>query len=194
MAANDFFARWSKAGPGPVMAPVGIVDECAPAAAAASDTGVSTAPTVARTLTLEDAAALTADADFKPFMAANVEAGVKRLALKQLFADPRFNIMDGLDTYIDDYNQFVPMDAAMVAALNHGKALLDPLAHLLLPGADLALPAVDRPEPPTDAAAADGPAQSAESNDQSTALAASVATVAPALLIPGIHDESLPGL
>jgi hypothetical protein len=30
-------------------------------------------------------------------------ARVKNAALKQLFSDPHFNVMDGLDTYIDDY-------------------------------------------------------------------------------------------
>jgi hypothetical protein len=32
--------------------------------------------------------------------------------------------MDGLDTYIDDYNKFEPLTPLMVAALNHAKDLV----------------------------------------------------------------------
>ena len=35
----------------------------------------------------------------------NVDESLKRQALRKLFADPRFNVMDGLDVYIDDYTQ-----------------------------------------------------------------------------------------
>ena len=70
--------------------------------------------------TLDDAAALTPESDFKPFMQRAVAPDVKNAAMKKLFADPHFNIMDGLDTYIDDYSQPSPLSAAdlksMVAA------------------------------------------------------------------------------
>jgi hypothetical protein len=42
-------------------------------------------------------------------MQADVDPGVRRAALKKLFADPRFNVMDGLDTYIDDYSKPDPL-------------------------------------------------------------------------------------
>ena len=64
--------------------------------------------------TLEEARALTPASDFKPFMAANVSADVRNTALKKLFADPQFNVMDRLDTYIDDYSQPDPLPAAML--------------------------------------------------------------------------------
>ena len=70
--------------------------------------------------TLDDAAALTPESDFKPFMQRAVAPEVKNAAMKKLFADPHFNIMDGLDIYIDDYSQPSPLSAAdlksMVAA------------------------------------------------------------------------------
>lgn len=84
-------------------------------------------------LTLEDAAKLTHDSDFSPFMAKGVDAHVKRLAMKKLFSDPHFNVMDGLDIYIDDYNKFEPIPPEMLATLNHAKSLLDPLSHLEKP-------------------------------------------------------------
>ena len=67
---------------------------------------------------------LTFESDFKAFMQAKVEESVKRAALKKLFSDPRFNVMDGLDTYIDDYSKDDPIPQAMMASLEHAKATL----------------------------------------------------------------------
>jgi hypothetical protein len=64
--------------------------------------------------TLDDVASLTRDADFSRFVAPGVDEGVKQAALKKLFSDPRFNVMDGLDTYIDDYNRADPLPASML--------------------------------------------------------------------------------
>ena len=67
---------------------------------------------------------LTFDSDFKAFMHSKVEESVKRAALKKLFADPRFNVMDGLDTYIDDYTKADPIPEAMLATLEHARRTL----------------------------------------------------------------------
>jgi len=58
------------------------------------------------------------------FMQQKVEDGVKRAALKKLFSDPRFNVMDGLDVYIDDYSIDDPIPEAMLAQLEHAKSTL----------------------------------------------------------------------
>ena len=52
---------------------------------------------------------LTHDSDFSAFLQPQVEEALKRAALKKLFCDPRFNVMDGLDTYIGDYTQPDPI-------------------------------------------------------------------------------------
>lgn len=57
---------------------------------------------------------LSFDSDFRPFLKPEVEASVQRAALKKLFSDPHFNVMDGLDIYIDDYNKPDPMPAGML--------------------------------------------------------------------------------
>jgi len=44
--------------------------------------------------------------------------------LKKLFSEPQFNVMDGLDTYIDDYSKPDPMPEAMLRGLNQAKELL----------------------------------------------------------------------
>jgi hypothetical protein len=67
---------------------------------------------------------LTFESDFKAFLHEKVEESVKRAALKKLFADPRFNVMDGLDTYIDDYTKEDPISEEMLATLEHARQTL----------------------------------------------------------------------
>ena len=68
--------------------------------------------------------ALTFESDFGAFMRAKVDEGVKRAALKKLFSDPRFNVMDGLDVYIDDYSIEDPIPPGMLAQLQHAQTTL----------------------------------------------------------------------
>ncbi len=67
---------------------------------------------------------LSFESDFKAFMHSKVEESVKRAALKKLFSDPRFNVMDGLDVYIDDYSKDDPIPDAMLATLEHARQTL----------------------------------------------------------------------
>ena len=76
-----------------------------------------------KALTLADAKLLTKDSDFKPFMAGDVTPDVRNAAMKQLFTDPHFNVMDGLDTYIDDYSKFEPIPEAMLRQMTSAKFL-----------------------------------------------------------------------
>jgi hypothetical protein len=77
---------------------------------------------------------LTIDSDFAPFFKPQVDELVKRAALKQLFRDPRFNIMDGLDTYIDDYTQPDPIPSAMLEDLMKRRVFFSPSAAEAKPG------------------------------------------------------------
>lgn len=76
-----------------------------------------------RELSLDDARQLTKDSDFKPFMASNVGPDVRNAAMKKLFADPHFNVMDGLDIYIDDYSISEPIPEAMLRQMTGAKFL-----------------------------------------------------------------------
>ncbi|HTJ95911.1 MAG TPA: DUF3306 domain-containing protein, partial [Rhodocyclaceae bacterium] len=60
------------------------------------------------------------------FMHAEVEEGVRRVAIQQLFKQPVFNVMDGLDVYIDDYSIFEPIAASELAGLSHARSMLFP--------------------------------------------------------------------
>ena len=74
-------------------------------------------------LTLEDVQGLTKDSDFKPFMSKAVEPGVRNAAMKKLFTDPHFNVMDRMDIYIDDYSQPDPLPASMLRQMASAKFL-----------------------------------------------------------------------
>jgi hypothetical protein len=65
-------------------------------------------------LTLDDVQGLTAQSDFTPFVARGVAPEVRNAAMKKLFADPHYNVMDGMDTYIDDYSLADPLPEAML--------------------------------------------------------------------------------
>ena len=65
-------------------------------------------------LTLQDAQALVQDSDFKPFVARGVDPAVRNAAMKKLFSDPHYNVMDRLDIYIDDYSQADPLPLSML--------------------------------------------------------------------------------
>jgi Protein of unknown function (DUF3306) len=64
--------------------------------------------------TLDDAKALTIESDFKPYMVSNVSPEVKNAAMKKLFTDPHYNVMDMMDTYVDDYSKSDPIPEAML--------------------------------------------------------------------------------
>jgi hypothetical protein len=140
MSADDFFSRWSRR-------KQEAKDEGRPAAEPAAPVAPAVPAEELPPPTLDEVATLTHDADFRRFVAPGVDETVRRSAMKKLFTDPHFNVMDGLDIYIDDYNKFEPLPAAMLAMLEHAKPLLDPLAQLKQPAMRM-LDLVPEPAPP----------------------------------------------
>jgi len=57
------------------------------------------------------------NSDFKGFLHPKVDAKLRQAALKKLFSDPHFNIMDGLDVYTGDYNTADPIPPEMLQKL-----------------------------------------------------------------------------
>jgi len=107
MAEEDFLRRWSRLKRG--------ASPPAPAPEAA-------APPPAPELPPLDS--LTFESDFKDFMHSKVEESVKRAALKKLFSDPRFNVIDPLDIDIDDYSNLERIPEETAKALLHAKRTL----------------------------------------------------------------------
>jgi hypothetical protein len=69
---------------------------------------------------------LTFDSDFRAFLQPHVPEDLKREALKKLLHDPRFNVMDGLDVYIDDYSVPSPLEPALARSLAHARYIFEP--------------------------------------------------------------------
>lgn len=73
--------------------------------------------------TLDDVAQLKPGEEIARFVASGVDESVKRAALKTLFSDPHFNVMDGLDIYIDDYTKSDPIPPDVLRRLTQSESL-----------------------------------------------------------------------
>jgi hypothetical protein len=104
----------------PVTPPATPVPRPAEAPAAATD-----APPVPPLPPVET---LTFDSDFTAYLQPKVEEALRRQALKKLFRDPRFNVMDGLDIYIDDYSLPDPISPELLKEMVHARYIFDPPA------------------------------------------------------------------
>jgi hypothetical protein len=107
---------------------------------------------------------LTPESDFVPFMKADVDAAVKRQALKTLFQDPRFNVMDGLDVYIDDYSKPDPLPPGWLEKMTQTARL----GEYREPDPEPETPKVAQPDPDAPAGA---PGESAPAQPPDTAIA-----------------------
>jgi uncharacterized protein DUF3306 len=106
--------------------------------------------------------------EYKDFLRPGVDEKLRQSALKKLFHDPHFNVMDGLDTYIDDYSKPDPIPDAMMRTLAHVKGLLfDDKKDEAQPAAEAAA-APAQPEPPraTESTADAAPAAPIEKKDK----------------------------
>lgn len=136
-APDGFLARWARrknqvrsgvAVPAevPAVAFAPAVEAVAPLALAPVPIAVAVVvepPPAPPPPTLADVALLTRESDYSRFVTPGIDEGVKQAALKKLFSDPHFNVMDGLDTYIDDYGKPDPIPLAMLRQLNQAKFL-----------------------------------------------------------------------
>ena len=104
--------------------------------------------------TLAEAEQLTPADDFTRYVARGVDPQVRHRALKTLFTDPHFNVMDGLDTYIDDYGIPDPLPSGMLRQMAQSAFLGlfddEPVAAAGTACAKPATPPATPPEPPPD--------------------------------------------
>lgn len=134
MAEEGFLRRWARrktaiqAGIEPA-SEIAVESVAARATVAEAAPALQPAPAQPVVLpTMDDVAQLTSESDFSAFVARGVDQAVRRSALKKLFADPHFNVMDKLDMYMDDYNVASPMPEGMLASLKHSKSFFDQAA------------------------------------------------------------------
>ena len=115
--AEGFLGRWSKRKAGKEVAePVPPEKKLEVPKESSQASPVEIAPEDAPPpATLEDVAKIDRfDPDFSAFMKPDVDPAVQQAALKKMFTDPHFNIMDGLDIYIDDYSKPDPLPPGML--------------------------------------------------------------------------------
>ena len=112
MSEGGFFDRWSRLKTEARETPVQPPAEAAPAKAEEAPPELPPVDT------------LTIDSDFTGFLHPKVDEDLRRTALRKLFSDPHFNVMDGLDVYIDDYSVSEPIPAAMLAGMKQAQRIL----------------------------------------------------------------------
>jgi hypothetical protein len=101
---TSFLHRWSRRKHEAARTPQAPPEPPAPSTAPVVAMPPPIAPAPVEPPPLPPVESLTMSSDFTPFLSAKVEETVKRAALRKLFSDPHFNVMDGLDIYIDDYS------------------------------------------------------------------------------------------
>lgn len=144
MPAESFLSRWSKrklesragvADSTPesaqaelsetrsTLVPPPVLPEAAGQSVPATAETAGTPAAVAESAELPAVESLTPDSDFRPFMKGDVEPAVRNQALKSLFKDPHFNVMDMLDVYVDDYSKPDPIPESMLRQMNQSRML-----------------------------------------------------------------------
>ncbi|MEP6738756.1 MAG: DUF3306 domain-containing protein [Caldimonas sp.] len=132
--AEGFIARWSRRKAGLPNDAAETVEAAEPAPHAPEPRSVplatteppATAPAIPEPVvlpTMEDVATLTRNSDYSRFVLPGVDPAVKNAAMKKLFRDPHFNVMDGLDIYVGDYSQPDPIPPAMLRMMNQAASL-----------------------------------------------------------------------
>lgn len=66
---------------------------------------------------------LTPESDFRPFMKPDVDPALRNQAMKSLFRDPHFNVMDMMDVYVDDYSLPDPIPESMLRQMTQSRML-----------------------------------------------------------------------
>ena len=113
---EGFFGRWSRLKTDAREAPAQPPAEAAPPAVTPQ---AEDAPPE-----LPPVDSLTIDSDFRGFLHPKVDENLRRTALRKLFSDPHFNVIDGLDVYIDDYSVSEPIPADMLAGMKQAQRIL----------------------------------------------------------------------
>jgi hypothetical protein len=133
---EGFLSRWSRrkldAGETRDLDPApGVDPEATPAA---SHLTAETEPTEPPSdHTMPPLESLQEDSDLSGFFSPRVSEQLRRLALRKVFHTARFNVVDGLDDYAEDYNKFealgdiitADMRLQMERAMERAKASLD---------------------------------------------------------------------
>jgi hypothetical protein len=123
-------------------------------------------------------------------MRPDVDPAVQQAALKKMFTDPHFNVMDGLDIYIDDYSKPDPLPAGMLERMVQSKML-----NLFGKDEVTAKPELNQVEPTPSATKVDIKTdaftlESSSQTDLTSSQSASSATIADLDAVPLASDKN----
>ncbi len=137
-----------------------------------------------RSTVLPDLDLLDQDSDYSAFLATDVDPGLRRRALRKLFHSPKFNVLDGLDDYCDDFTNFTPLGAVVTADM---RFQLERAARKALAELESSRPRV---EPAAAASAETAAARSAEAAAAAKSLAEDAGPDTPTEEKPTADDDT----
>ncbi|CAM3701361.1 DUF3306 domain-containing protein [Polynucleobacter antarcticus] len=116
--ADGFLNRWSRRKAGEQIEPDKKSVDTTKQDLAINNDAIANAPQqeeLPPVITLDDVEKIDRFApDFSAFIQPGVDPAVQQAAMKKMFSDPHFNIMDGLDIYIGDYSKPDPIPLEML--------------------------------------------------------------------------------
>lgn len=138
---EPFLSRWARlkkasregAAQGPVSAPVPDPAEAEvqastraePASTEPEADAANNAPDSPEPLDLPPLESLTGESDFSAFMRPGVDPGLRRQALRKLFQNPKYAVVDELDPFRADFAAFTPLGDIITADMKfHAERLL----------------------------------------------------------------------
>jgi len=128
-ADEQFLSRWSRLKKEALQTdekPPEPKAEASPAPAAAGPVAVkesaAAAPAPPELPPIESLKGLASE--YTEFLKPGVDEGLRRAALKKLFADPHFETFEKFEAYCEDYTLGEPIPPAMLRTLEHAKGLL----------------------------------------------------------------------
>lgn len=62
--------------------------------------------------------------DFSAFMHPDVDSKTRLQALRKLFMNDHYRVMDGLDVYVEDFSRPIPLSPELLQTLEHAQSLL----------------------------------------------------------------------
>lgn len=136
--AEPFLARWARAKHDAKIPAASLPASVSPMGPESQNTSIGepsqhevaeearpepTLPIAAGPVELPALESMTPQSDFSPFMAPNVDPLLRNQAMKKLFTDPHYNVMDRLDIYIDDYSTHPPLPIEIIRQMSISKTL-----------------------------------------------------------------------
>ncbi len=117
---EGFLARWSRRKRGDPEPPAETAPAPPPPAAEEATEPHAEMPVAPKTdADMPPVESIGEATDMRDFFSPEVSEGLRRVALRKLFHLPKFNVVDGLDDYDDDFRDFAALGDIVTADMRH---------------------------------------------------------------------------